>query len=281
MFERLCGGRSRRPGKTGGWRVCAICIVGSAVLPGALRASPPGGYHLAWSDEFNGDTLDTSKWDYRHAGEKYYHHLSRNEDYYLEKNVAVAGGCLVLTETTIGGTNFGAQISTEKSFNPTGGYYETRMESAQMNGTVSAFWLQTPAANNANNNPATNGVELDVIENRPFSHMADNALHWNSYLPGRARSVENYFDSPAPLGSFHVYGMLWTPTNYVFYVDGNQVWQTNGPISRRGEFIDLMLRSSKHPRGGFGVAGGTNNEARFDYVRYYAKNSPGGQPVEQ
>jgi beta-glucanase (GH16 family) len=116
---------------------------------------------------------------------------------------------------------------------------------------------------------------MDIIEDRPFNNSADNALHWNSYIPGLAKSVENWFAPHTPLRAFHVYGMLWTPTNCIFYVDGAQVWQTNSAISHRGEYIDLMVRSS-HGRSParFEEIGTTNTEARFDYVRYYTNALP-------
>src|SRR5215469_15327122 len=31
-------------------------------------AAPPPGYYLVWSDEFNGSSLDTTKWGYRLPG---------------------------------------------------------------------------------------------------------------------------------------------------------------------------------------------------------------------
>ena len=235
-----------------------ISVIGLLIRALTSHASPPAGFtYLQWADEFNGSTLDVTKWNYRSAGAGY-----------LVNNVAVSNGCLYLTETTVNGTNYGGQISTYNSFNPTYGYYESSMQSAQTNATVSAFWIQTQYENNTNYNPATNGVEMDIIENRPYNNSADNALHWNGY-GSVEQSILNNISPPAPPGAFHVYGMLWSTKGYTFYVDGAQVWQTNAPVSQRAEFIDLLIRSTLTTPGGYGTNGTTNTQACFDYVRYY------------
>lgn len=50
-----------------------IILIGVSALIGIpvlaqtnkITTLPPPGYKLVWSDEFNGDALDTNQWDYR------------------------------------------------------------------------------------------------------------------------------------------------------------------------------------------------------------------------
>jgi len=47
--------------------LAAACL--AVALP--LCAAPPPGYRLAWSDEFDGTVLDTSKWSHRLLGKRH------------------------------------------------------------------------------------------------------------------------------------------------------------------------------------------------------------------
>ena len=39
---------------------------------------------------------------------------------------------------------------------------------------------------------------------------------------------------------FHNYGLLWTPEEYVFYVDGKEVWRSKaGGVSQVPEYLKL------------------------------------------
>ena len=41
--------------------ILSLCVL--------IKSSPPSGYNLYWSDEFDGSSLDTSKWVYNIGGE--------------------------------------------------------------------------------------------------------------------------------------------------------------------------------------------------------------------
>ena len=60
----------------------------------AQTTTPPSGYELRWSDEFNGTSLNTTLWNIEENGNG-----GGNQEfqYYLKENVAVHDGNLVLT----------------------------------------------------------------------------------------------------------------------------------------------------------------------------------------
>jgi beta-glucanase (GH16 family) len=67
---------------------------------------------------------------------------------------------------------------------------------------------------------------------------------------------------------FHDYGLLWTKEEYVFYVDGKEVWRTKaGGVSQVPEYLKLTEE--------IGEWGGDITKAQLpdyfevDYVRVY------------
>ena len=77
-------------------RICTF-MLSVLALPLSLSAqttTPPTGYKMVWSDEFNGTSLDTKVWNIEENGNG-----GGNQElqYYRKENVAVANGNLVLT----------------------------------------------------------------------------------------------------------------------------------------------------------------------------------------
>ena len=68
--------------------VLALALACVASLATETNAPLPG-YKLIWSDEFNGNTLDTNKWNFRTD--------SRMRSTQLPKNVSERDGKLILT----------------------------------------------------------------------------------------------------------------------------------------------------------------------------------------
>ena len=77
-------------------RICTF-MLSALALPLSLSAqttTPPTGYKMVWSDEFNGTSLDTKVWNIEENGNG-----GGNQElqYYRKENVAVKDGNLVLT----------------------------------------------------------------------------------------------------------------------------------------------------------------------------------------
>lgn len=124
------------------------------------------------------------------------------------------------------------------------GYYETRVRFPRKSGMWSAFWLQSTWQRKIGND-GMDGTEIDVFEsaflkyNDKVSRMG-HALIWDGYS-SESRSVAEVFnlgDNDLYDGNFHTFGLLWTPTYYVFYIDGQPTWATNGGgVSQVREFL--------------------------------------------
>ncbi len=229
----------------------------------------PAGYHLAWSDEFDGAALDMSKWSHRGLGR-------RRDALNVADAVAVDNGQLTITTYTSDGEHCTGMIGTEGKFERRFGYWEARIQFEGAPGMWSAFWIQTPTFGRPPNDPATAGTEIDVIEHRvsdqsgkDISGPAHHALHIGG---GKSQS---HVTEDLKLGSgFHTYGVQWTETEYRFFVDGKLTW-TVTPVSKRPEYIILSSEIQNQswagtiPAGGYGPRESSRTRMIMDYVRFY------------
>jgi beta-glucanase (GH16 family) len=230
-------------------------------------AGPPvEGYRLVWADEFDGDTLDTTKWDHRYLGR-------RRGAMNVKETVTLDGdGHLVLTTRRNGDVCESAMIGTQGKFETTFGYFECRAKLQTQVGHWSAFWIQSPANGQVIDDPANSGVEIDVLEYLCRTpDVVHHNLHWNGYGEHR-RSGGGKATVPGLSEGWHTFGVLWTQTEYVFYVDGVETWRTDKAISKRPQYIILSLEVGKWA--------GDIREAKLpdhftiDYVRVYQKDTP-------
>jgi beta-glucanase (GH16 family) len=246
------------------------------MLASIANAAPPAGYKLAWADEFNGTSLDTNKWDYRLPGK-------RNDALNVTNAVSVGNGCLTITTYAEGGKHYTGMISTQGKFEPVCGYWEARICFNDSPGSWSAFWLQSPTMGRPVDDPAKAGVEMDICEHRSVDNngkdiasKVQHTLHWNGY--GKFHKSSGLLTPDLKLASgFHVYGFEWTPSACRFYVDGQQTWTINEPISNAREFAILSSEvkdggwAGNIPGGDYGDLAGSKTKMMVDYVRYYSR----------
>ena len=248
----------------------------------SVLGAPPPGYYLVWSDEFNGTTLDTTKWDYWLLG-------GRRDAVNTTAAVAETNGALVISTYTSGGVNYTAIVANDQKFRTKYGYWESSVKWGDTNGMWSAIWMQSPTMGANINDPFTSGSEIDIAEHRYvdgsgnfIANQIQPNVHWNGYGADARSSGGNNYGSGLATG-FHTYGFLWTPTDYTISIDGSNVrnWNfgVNGvPVSRSTEW---MIFSSEVddtsttwagliPPGGYGDLGVTGVKMAIDYARYYA-----------
>jgi beta-glucanase (GH16 family) len=247
--------------------------------PPAPVALPPAGYQLVWEDDFQGSSLDSSKWTALVG--------PRRDAHLVADAASVSGGVLTITTYTQAGQHRTAFLTTQGNFQPTYGYVEARILFQDAPGEWCSFWLESPTNGNPMGDPATAGVEIDVVEHRvtdqggwtALANMVALNLNWDGYGTQRknAQSVVALPDGSPVQGSWHTYGVLWTDTGYTFYVDGVQLWATTQAISRRSEFIQLTCEvqdaswAGSVPPGGYGSRDASTTGMRVDWVRVWQK----------
>jgi len=258
----------------------APAAVRSATAPAPL--DPP-----TWSDEFNGSSLDLTRWGYRAEGARHDGILTRDA-------VSVGNGALTNKTYTEAGKHYSGMISTQKSgsagFEQTNGYFEARVKFNSAPGQWSAFWLQSPTIGSPLGDPATAGVEMDIAEHRArcvmtanapcsvagdISNRIQQALIWDGYGPASKATVK-LSDPPAGLGndSWHTWALRWTPNDATFYYDDLALWSMTGPISRHSQYIILSSEVGQFfagaiPPAGYGSRQTTTTNMQVDWVRVW------------
>lgn len=237
-------------------------------------ADPPAGYYLVWSDEFNGSSLDGSKW-WTWAG-------VNRDAINVADAVTVQGGYLTLTTYTTNGTDYSAILSSDGNFRFRYGYLESSIQFDTTAGMWSGFWLQSPNEGQFIGDTSASGAEIDIVEHRKtdansvdISSYAQSTVHWDGY--GAYTKQLNSGNIGSGLGTgFHTYGLLWSTTNYSFLIDGAQAWSTTTAHSDRTELIQLSSEVQNAswagviPPGGYGDFLTSTTKMVLDYVRYYA-----------
>lgn len=214
-------------------------------------------WSLVWSDEFDGDKLDETKWNFR----TYF--WGRKSPTFTDEGVVLDGDSnLHIQLIEKDGDFYSAHLQTgsltydmpkdSDGFWPMGefqpakfmhrfGYYEIRCRLPKNPGWHAAFWLQAPGIG-GHPDARYCGVETDIMENYR-QHTEGLMLCGNGFggygkdavWPGHFR-----FPFEETEDGWHYYGVDWSRDGYTFYADGRKIgWQgpPKVPVSEVEEFI--------------------------------------------
>jgi beta-glucanase (GH16 family) len=149
-------------------------------------------------------------------------------------------------------------ITTHDTFAQTYGYFEMRAELPSNDGGAwPAFWL-VPA-------DGSWPPELDAMEQLSGNanliyttqHSASGGYNWSvgsaNYIPDAT--------------GFHTYGVLWTPSELVWYVDGQEVFETATPADMNKP---MYMIANMAVGGWSGTPDWTSADMYVDYIRAYS-----------
>ena len=210
-------------------------------------------------DEFSGSALDTAKWSHRQlglrnpAGKRVCSEASRSA-------VQVANGTARLQVRRIVddplkthalgdpydenancpyGQYYNGHIGTQNGkFDTQYGIMAARVKFPAGKGKHGAFWSQ-PAAGA--------GSEIDIVEYFGTRNNVQHKIYYGDNADGRI------FDLGYLLGadktyynSFHIYSVEWTPSVYIFRVDGHETFRTARGRTTASQYLILSLLSSDY-----------------------------------
>ena len=235
-----------------------VSMIGCTVV---APIDPSDNYQLVWSDEFDGETLDEGKWQYRYLG-------ARKGAINVEDAVWLDGnGHLIISTYKEGDQYHTGMIGTQELFETKFGYWETRMKLQKQQGHWSAFWLQSPDYGQVIGDANISGVEIDIMEYLAVEHdRVHHSLHWDGYSEHQKSASRRRYVAGLHSG-FHTFGLEWRPDGYAFYVDGLLTWKTRQAISHRDQYIVLSLEVGDWA--GDIIQADLPDSIIVDYVRVY------------
>ncbi len=189
-------------------------------------------FKLTFSDEFDGNKLDLTKWQApempRQGSCRWVKSLATVHDGALHLGIRLTNDPVLRYDC--------AAVRTRKDYDPNQtmfaqryGYFEARakLPKNMKSDYWAAFWMM---CGNVNSPDTREGIEADILESFQQSNVPRYGMnfHWNGY--GKEHNATGIKLDPTPAladGEFHRFGMYWDEKVYVAFFDGREVGRTD------------------------------------------------------
>lgn len=259
-------------------------------------------FELVWSDEFEGDKLDSTKWQYN------WWERERKGGYWHEDMVDVKDGNLVITtayyekglptpdaykgyfasrpdDKDYGPGWYTGVVETRGKFEQCYGYFECRAILPASTGMWSAFWMMNEGVYKVDGS-GKDGTEVDIFESMYYKDNAAgygdavvSGIHYDGYgAEHKGDSIGKWFCNN-PYEQFNTYGLEWNEKEYIFYINGVETGRlSTGGVSQNPEYLILscevagengVANADRHGTGKISMKPGDTAEFIVDYVRVY------------
>lgn len=197
---------------------------------------PPLGWQLVWSDEFDGESLDTDMWTRQvvEAGrfnEELQRYTASADNAYLED------GCLVIKALHEGdghgpGRYTSARLHTDPARGWRFGRIAARIQLPYGRGIWPAFWmLGTNIDEVGGDTPWPRSGEIDILE--MYGSKDDGAVEVNMHYadrdgrPASMGAVATALPAGRFADRFHVFELEWSAASLKWFVDGQRIASTS------------------------------------------------------
>jgi autotransporter-associated beta strand protein len=255
------------------WITIAACLaLSSASL--ALANPPDSTDRLVFADEFDGNSLDTSKWSAASPSWT----MPNSASTASAGQVNVGNGILTLNAVRTGSSTFtSGSVASYNKFNFTGGYVEARIDLPSTLGSWPAFWgLYTGWP------PEADIMEYPITTDGGTSGLANNKYNTSFHYTnsgGSAAAGAGVVTAGSNLGTsgYHTFGMDWTTgTSVRFYLDGNQVQSFNNSAVAQMVYMYMILDYAVGGWPGTPTTTqwplGFSDQTKIDWVRVWQHN---------
>ena len=183
-----------------------------------IQVDFPEGYNtLYWSDEFDGTSLDTSKWSYE-IGNGNWGWGNGEAQYYTDSNDYVSDGVLTIQgrKQHMGEQDYtSTRIKTQGKVKFTYGYVEARIALPVISGMWPAFWMMP---NDSVYGGWPHSGEIDIMEARGrLPYVSSSAIHFSK--PNGDHTYLTEEKSGHYIGDYHKYAVEWKEDVIRFFVD--------------------------------------------------------------
>lgn len=247
-----------------------VCFTLGMALP------PSDSLHLVWKDNFDGNTLNSSKW--KSAPEWF----RQGGSYWSNNNYRLNGeGQLILSVNEQNDSVFAGAIRTHKLFDQSYGYFEVKCKLPQIKGGWAAFWMM-PYGNKPGQE-GLDGTEIDIFESiNGWNNKIQHALHWDGYAAEHKKESKSFTRADLYDGKFHTFGMWWSKDQYRFYIDDVETWSTQaGGVSTVPQYLKLTMEITNQTWAGDWQQQKLKPiEWEIDYVKVYEWRDSSRFPVK-
>ena len=179
---------------------------------------------LIFEENFEGETLNLSKWDYD-LGNGVYGWGNNEKEYYRKNNdnIYIENNQLHIKAKLekYGNMNYtSARITTKKKFQFRYGYVESRIKVPIGVGSWPAFWMLGANIDEVN---WPNCGEIDILEAINDEEKIHNVLIWEDEY-----NQKQIFDRITDINrrdEFHKYGLNWTEDEIIMYIDDEETFR--------------------------------------------------------
>lgn len=198
------------------------------------QTNAPAGYSLVWGDEFDGTTLDETKWKKIYTGNELVYATDTKDVMSVENGMLN----LRVKRRVEGESSYTFKydapmdLSTSQTMNYQYGYIEIRARVPYQKGLTSVFWFKSNGQLSKDRGTKLSDTlsEIDMIETLTFTDKNTPNIHkWynngetllhTQYNNGTGNKIQQYiFDSENLCDEFHIYGFEWTETEIKMYID--------------------------------------------------------------
>jgi beta-glucanase (GH16 family) len=236
-------------------------------------------YQLIWSDEFNGTSVDNTKWTMETGNPG----VNNEKEYYQASNATVTGGNLVITakNQSVGGFPYtSARMNTSGKFSCQYGRIEASIKLPAFQGSWPAFWM---LGTNINSVGWPQCGEIDIMEQINTASTIYGTIHW--YDNG---ATQYGGTTTTSVTGYHLYAVQWDTQSITWFVDNTLYATANiaNNINNTGAFqnpffIILNMAVAGDFPGQTVNTGALPASMYVDYVRVYKGVTSTGPPIGQ